>query len=279
MKQEYDIIVNWPNGHLDKLKMFKGVPLKAFPLSFNYRKGKVGILQNGILSQVFKIKKISRNCDVVVPSSKQKGSFKKVNGNLLHWDKLTIKTTNRKIKIAGFHAYGAFRYYDLKNDLPVTISNTRLHDRSVYVEHFDNLVDDTFFAKKYVKGFVSKDRSPAEQRLVDAYVSYCKIDESVVYCYFPTDKTYSDLFDRSKWRLIEAKAIADRRAVRQAIGQLLDYKRFFSRTPSIGVLLPEKPTQTTIELLKHYNITAIWASGLKFKDSSSGNWTTKRIKK
>lgn len=171
-----------------------------------------------------------------------------------------------------------FRYYDLKNDSPVTISNTRLHDRSVYVEHFGNLVDDTFFAKKYVKGFVSKDRSPAEQRLVDAYVSYCKIEESVVYCYFPTDKTYSDLFDRSKWRLIEAKAIADRRTVRQAIGQLLDYKRFFSRTPSIGVLL-EKPTQTTIELLDHYNITAIWALGLKFKDSSSGNWTTKRIKK
>lgn len=43
-----------------------------------------------------------------------------------------------------------------------------------------------------------------------------------------------------------------------ALGQLLDYKRFYARSPSLAVLLPQKPDASTLELLADYRVTVIW---------------------
>lgn len=58
----------------------------------------------------------------------------------------------------------------------------------------------------------------------------------------------TDLFDHDTGLLVEAKASADRAAVRMAIGQLLDYRRHVHPAPDLcAVLLPERPTSDLVE--------------------------------
>lgn len=66
------------------------------------------------------------------------------------------------------------------------------------------------------------------------------------------------LFDLTHWQLIEAKVKTDRETIRLVIGQLMDYKRFYSRTPSLAVLLASKPSASCIKLLTDNGISVIW---------------------
>jgi hypothetical protein len=52
---------------------------------------------------------------------------------------------------------------------------------------------------------------------------------------------FSDLFDEEANMLIEAKGTVTREAMRMAIGQLYDYRRFIEGNPSLYVLVPERP--------------------------------------
>ena len=92
---------------------------------------------------------------------------------------------------------------------------------------------------------------------------------------FPSARLFTDLFDRTRWRLIEAKANVDRRTLRTAVWQLYDYKRFFDRRPSLGVLLPERPTGICLLYLAHCRVTGLWNTPTgRFCDSSQGMmWT------
>jgi hypothetical protein len=78
-----------------------------------------------------------------------------------------------------------------------------------------------------------------------------------------------DLFDQTHWQLIEAKATTSREAVRMAIGQLMDYRRYYDRHPSLAVLLSSHPTAACIELLTDNPLAAIWRPRL-------GNFRTRR---
>jgi Mrr N-terminal domain len=72
---------------------------------------------------------------------------------------------------------------------------------------------------------------------------------------------FSDIFDHSDNILYEAKAAATRDAVRMAIGQLLDYRRYVPGNPQLVVLLPARPTDDLLTLLSGLGIGCVWATG------------------
>jgi hypothetical protein len=84
---------------------------------------------------------------------------------------------------------------------------------------------------------------------------------------------YSDLFNKSRRQLIEAKAGTSRGDVRMAIGQLADYERFIPRLSGCAVLLGAKPRYDLLKLLRKQGIAAIWRSEDGFTDNARGGFT------
>lgn len=84
---------------------------------------------------------------------------------------------------------------------------------------------------------------------------------------------YSDLFNRTRGHLIEAKASRSRGDIRMAIGQLADYTRFVQGVTRRAVLLEAKPHPDLLALLRSQSIGAIWRVGGGFTDDAGGNFT------
>ena len=81
---------------------------------------------------------------------------------------------------------------------------------------------------------------------------------------------FSDLYDRTTGTLIEAKGSVERDAIRMAIGQLTDYRRFVDGGPNdLGVLLPSEPRADLLALLTSQNIMAIWPDGTGYSRTAS----------
>ena len=83
---------------------------------------------------------------------------------------------------------------------------------------------------------------------------------------------YSDAWVSARNLLIEAKSTQGRDALRQAIGQLYDYRRFHKPVrPVIAVLLSYEPTGDRRALLEDAGIGAIWPRQRGgFKDTANG---------
>jgi hypothetical protein len=118
-----------------------------------------------------------------------------------------------------------------------------------------------------------------EQSLVLAYKAYIqtKGSEVVRYQIRPEGEAkplFSDLYDKSRNNLIEAKGTVAREAIRMAIGQLADYGRFVEPKPRLGVLLPTRPRKDLETLLLSQGIRAIWQTERgKFSDNADGLFT------
>ena len=67
-----------------------------------------------------------------------------------------------------------------------------------------------------------------------------------------------DLFDETADRLWEAKGVVSRTAIRTAIGQLQDYRRFESDSTRLGVLLPREPSEDLQRLLASVHAAMAW---------------------
>ncbi|MGR3938491.1 restriction endonuclease [Streptomyces sp. BRA346] len=80
---------------------------------------------------------------------------------------------------------------------------------------------------------------------------------------------YTDLFDVTDDALIEAKGSVSREAVRMAIGQLYDYRRYISPKPSLAVLLPARPRQDLVDLCNMSGAAVIWPDGEVFDSSAA----------
>jgi hypothetical protein len=75
---------------------------------------------------------------------------------------------------------------------------------------------------------------------------------------------FCDLRDLTDDVLIEAKGSVTREAIRMAIGQLADYRRFVGGAPRVSVLVPERPRPDLLALLESQGITAMWPAGEGF---------------
>jgi hypothetical protein len=81
---------------------------------------------------------------------------------------------------------------------------------------------------------------------------------------------YSDAWIEERQALIEAKNSDSRDALRQAIGQLYDYRRFHQHPVQLAVLLPYPPTAERLDLLRSAGVEAVWPHGSGFRDSAQG---------
>jgi hypothetical protein len=118
-----------------------------------------------------------------------------------------------------------------------------------------------------------------EQKLVRAYRDYMATKGSTIARHLmrpdgEVKPIFSDVFDATRHHLLEAKGTATREAIRMAIGQLADYRRFVVPTPARAVLLPERPRADLEALLTAEGISVVWQveSG-SFADNASGRFT------
>jgi hypothetical protein len=83
---------------------------------------------------------------------------------------------------------------------------------------------------------------------------------------------FCDLWIQDRHALIEAKNSDSREALRMAIGQLYDYRRFHEPPVVLAVLLPLQPNRDGLTLLQSAGIEAIWPHGAGFRDSANGTF-------
>ncbi|MFE7132957.1 restriction endonuclease [Streptomyces sp. NPDC057638] len=113
-----------------------------------------------------------------------------------------------------------------------------------------------------------------EARLVTAYHRYLReqghdVARKMIRPAGELKPLYTDLFDATTNVLIEAKGSVTREAIRMAIGQLFDYRRYLSPRPDIALLLPSKPRPDLIDLCHADEIAAyaIWPKDQGFTTS------------
>ena len=82
----------------------------------------------------------------------------------------------------------------------------------------------------------------------------------------------ADLMVKDLNVLVEAKATDARHAIRMAIGQLHDYRRFEPTAPELAVLVPKEPMRDLRQLLDGLTIGCVWprSRGDGFRDSVDG---------
>ena len=71
---------------------------------------------------------------------------------------------------------------------------------------------------------------------------------------------YTDVYCKSLNLLIEAKGSVERGAIRMALGQLADYRRFLD-APRCAILLPSKPSDDLLNLAHREQVLMIWKDG------------------
>lgn len=81
----------------------------------------------------------------------------------------------------------------------------------------------------------------------------------------------ADLLVKDLNKLVEAKASDARYAIRMAIGQLHDYRRFEPTTPELAVLVSKEPVRDLRRLLDGLTIACVWPRGDGFHDSRDGS--------
>lgn len=77
---------------------------------------------------------------------------------------------------------------------------------------------------------------------------------------------FTDIFDPDRNLLVEAKGSVTREAIRMALGQLLDYARFFQPRPNMAVLVPSAMRADLRQLLAEYQIGVIEQTEIGFDE-------------
>lgn len=107
-----------------------------------------------------------------------------------------------------------------------------------------------------------------EARLVLAFANYLEQNghRAIRKCIRPKGEPkpiYTDVFCESLNLLVEAKGSVERGAIRMALGQILDYRRFLN-SPRCAILLPLKPSDDIMRLARHENVLIIWEDAGEF---------------
>lgn len=132
------------------------------------------------------------------------------------------------------------------------------------------------------KAYVNPSREPyeaerREQKLVLALEAHLLAlgHEVTRQRLLPTEEAQpiiTDLFDATTGTLVEAKGSVERNAIRMAIGQLCDYRRFFEpgELNHVAALFPVRPREDLCDLLSEQGIVVIHRADEGFEDSTGG---------
>jgi hypothetical protein len=168
-----------------------------------------------------------------------------------------------------WRALGQLRYFDPKTMRPVIFGAPR--PGGVFVPSSPADESEMIRFRSFAGGVPGRPLSHPESRLVARYVKWVGGASRFRHAQALSTGGYTDLFNLTTWTLFEAKASSDHRKVREAFGQLHDYRRAFSRSPRLAVLVPSRPGRRVIEFLDHFSVAAVWErrSG-SFVDSVGG---------
>jgi hypothetical protein len=181
------------------------------------------------------------------------------HGNQLHDLRLGMK----------WRAVGQLRYFDDRTWKAKIIFGPG-DDRN-YLD--ESASSGELHTKPYRGGIPGLHPNHPESLLVSRYVSWVGSPDHFMHTKALSSGLYADLFNTTTWTLFEAKANVRDDAVREAFGQLHDYKRDFLRPPSLAVLLPTKPRDRLIAFLNHFGVATVWETTRSFRDSVSGRLT------
>lgn len=81
---------------------------------------------------------------------------------------------------------------------------------------------------------------------------------------------WTDTYDQTTGRLFEVKGVSTRMAVRLAIGQLLDYRRFTPDPRRLAIALPVRPAEDLVELVRSCDMELVYPSGPGFHAIAAG---------
>jgi hypothetical protein len=208
-------------------------------------------------------------------------------------DGVYLKLMNlRAIQTEGAHGMNAYSQLDaavwreFADDLPrlhteAAAIRARLQEGAIRPAATTAVMEDVDIEQQHTETFmVSPSGEPrpaerAEQKLVLRYRDYMTTKGIVVRRkrYLPAGEVrpiYSDAWVEDRRALIEAKNSDSRDALRQAIGQLYDYRRFHHPPVRLAVLLPYPPKAERLDLLRSASVEAIWPHGSGFRDSARG---------
>ncbi|WP_327108509.1 restriction endonuclease [Nonomuraea glycinis] len=112
-----------------------------------------------------------------------------------------------------------------------------------------------------------------EAALIRSYVDYMSAQGHTMrrFQILPADEyypLYTDIYDATRQELIEAKGTTTREAMRMAIGQLMDYRRYLSPC-DLSILVPDQPRTDLIDLCRSLGIDVIWPHGDDWLRASS----------
>lgn len=118
----------------------------------------------------------------------------------------------------------------------------------------------TNFERRQVEPSVAQKR---EENLVTDFERYLKdsgvkVGRFKIYPPGSTSPLFTDICDITNKVLYEAKAGSTRGYIREALGQVLDYRRFIDDATKCRVLLPEEPAPDLASLLLTYGIGVAW---------------------
>ncbi len=173
-----------------------------------------------------------------------------------------------------WYAHGQFRYFRAQTARPIYVGGKIPESVGPYLD--DSAIGQSSPSfRPFAGGIPGIPKDHPEARLVSQYVKWINNKERFGHNYIKSAGLFVDLFDRKLWHLIEAKCYVDRNTIRGAIGQLLDYKRYYLRRPSLGILLRQKPPRVILKLLSDYRIAVIWRTPQgRFHDSTEDRgWT------
>ena len=198
----------------------------------------------------------------------------------------------RAIQAEGEHGMNAYSQLDAAvwreyvDDLPrlhaeADAVRARLREGAIQPAKAGPVVEDVDIEQQQTETFMVRPSSAprpaerAEQRLVLRYRDHMAAKGIVVRRkrYLPAGEVwpiFSDVWVEDRRVLIEAKNSDSRDAMRQAIGQLYDYRRFHEPPVRLGVLLPYQPNADRLALLRSAGVEAVWPYGAGFRDSAHG---------
>jgi hypothetical protein len=198
----------------------------------------------------------------------------------------------RAIQTEGAHGMNAYSQLDaavwreFEDDLPrlkteAAAIRARLQEGAIKPATTGAVMEDVDIERQHTETFmVSPSGEPrpaerAEQKLVLRYRDYMATKGIKVRRkrYLPAGEVrpiYCDAWVEDRHALIEAKNTDSRDAMRQAIGQLYDYRRFHQPPIHLAVLLPYPPFAERLDLLRSADVEAVWPHGSGFRDSARG---------